>query len=79
MILSKVGGQCLAKLVAVKNLNGDDNQVIYGILTDGKLWDFGKLVNKTFSKHSDGFILNDFSKSLGALNFIFTEVTKDIV
>jgi hypothetical protein len=70
-------GQCLAELVAVKNMNGRDKQSIYGIVTDGKLWEFGKLVDKIFSKHSDSFILNELSKLLGALKFIFDEVTKD--
>ncbi|BAP58071.1 hypothetical protein THII_3774 [Thioploca ingrica] len=72
-------GQCLAELVAVKNMNGRDKQSIYGIVTDGKLWEFGKLVDKIFSKNSDSFILNELSKLLGALKFIFDEVTKEIV
>jgi hypothetical protein len=72
-------GQCLAELVAVKNMNGCDKQSIYGIVTDGKLWEFGKLVDKIFSKNSDSFILNELSKLFGALKFIFDEVTKEIV
>jgi len=47
--------------------------------TDGKLWEFGKLVDKIFSKNSDSFILNELSKLFGALKFIFDEVTKEIV
>jgi len=34
--------QCLSELIAAKNLNQSEKSV-YGIVTDGKLWEFGKL------------------------------------
>ncbi len=72
-------GQCLAELVALRKINGYDKQSIYGIVTDGKLWEFGKLVDKIFSKNRDSFILNELSRLFGALKFIFDEANKEII
>ena len=37
-------GQCLAELVAAQRINHDPARPVYGIVTDGELWKFGKLV-----------------------------------
>ena len=35
-------GQCLAELVAIQKINDDDIKPVYGIVTDGELWQFGR-------------------------------------
>ena len=35
-------GQCLAELVAIQRIN-DDVKPVSGIVTDGEMWQFGKL------------------------------------
>lgn len=62
--------QCLSELVAAKNINQSEESV-YGIVTDGKLWEFGKLDSNIFTKNIDSFIVSELSKLFGALNFIF--------
>ena len=37
-------GQCLAELVASQKINDDATFPVYGIVTDGNLWQFGRLV-----------------------------------
>jgi hypothetical protein len=64
-------GQCLAELVAAQKLNQDEMVVVYGIVTDGKLWEFGKLVQTTFSKNGESFTVDHLARLFGVLNFIF--------
>ena len=69
--------QCLAELVAAINLNQLERSV-YGIVTDGKLWEFGKLDGKLFTKNIDSFTITDLSKLFGTLNFIFDRSSQEL-
>jgi len=64
--------QCLAELVAAQKLNNDNKLSVYGIVTDGKYWEFGKLTEKLFNKNIDSFVIDDLLELFGALNYIFT-------
>lgn len=66
-------GQCLAELVATQKLNQDENLPVYGIVTDGELWQFGKLVTKLFTKQKARVTLSDLNKLFGAIGFILTQ------
>jgi hypothetical protein len=64
-------GQCLAELVAAQRLNGNATVPVYGIVTDGRFWEFGKLVNAQFTKNGAAFSVDDLPELFGALHFIF--------
>ncbi|MEO0458389.1 MAG: hypothetical protein AAF152_17660 [Cyanobacteria bacterium P01_A01_bin.114] len=64
-------GQCLAELVAIEQFNDEFQQPIYGIVTDGKLWEFGQLMAQTFTKNIDSFTVTELSGLMGALKFVF--------
>ena len=68
--------QCLSELIAAEYLNNNPQMPIYGIVTDGKLWEFGKLIEKNFTKNIDSFTITDLNKLFGALKFTFDEATK---
>ncbi|HHC24595.1 MAG TPA: hypothetical protein ENK58_04160 [Desulfobacterales bacterium] len=68
--------QCLSELIAAKHLNNSPEMPVYGIVTDGKLWEFGKLTEKGFTKNTDSFTVTDLNKVFGALKFIFDEAAK---
>ncbi|MCP4129763.1 MAG: hypothetical protein GY754_01985 [bacterium] len=42
-------GQCLAEMIACRNINNSDITV-YGIVTSGELWQFGKLEGDVFTE-----------------------------
>ena len=44
-------GQCLAALVTAQKTNGDASLPVQGIVTDGKLWEFGQLTEDLFIKN----------------------------
>jgi hypothetical protein len=63
--------QCLAELVAAQKLNNDNKLSVYGIVTDGKYWEFGKLTGQLFNRNIDSFIIDNLFELFGALNYIF--------
>lgn len=71
-------GQCISELIAAKNINQNQQLTVYGIVTDAKLWEFGKLIDTVFIKNIEVFTVTDLSKLFGALKFIFDEATKSI-
>ncbi len=63
-------GQCLAELVAAQKINGDRHRTIYGIVTDGNLWQFGKLYDDVFTQHPENFTIDRIERVYGALEAI---------
>ncbi len=73
-------GQCLAELVAVqkinaKNMNGSAAFPVYGIVTDGTLWQFGQLIGDTFTQNRTDFALSNLPTLFGAVDSVFKAVT----
>jgi hypothetical protein len=72
-------GQCLAELVASQKLNDKVDFPVFGIVTDGKTWEFGFLNNKIFTKNIRSFTIDDLSMLFSALDFIFKQIDELIV
>ena len=70
-------GQCLAELVAAQKINGDPFLPVYGIVTDGKSWEFGQLVDDTFIQNRTNFNLGNLPSLFGAVNSVFKATTED--
>jgi hypothetical protein len=66
-------GQCLAELIAAQKLNGDCDKKLFGVVSNGKIWEFGTLQLEVFTKNIKYFGLQDIEELMGALNFIFAE------
>lgn len=72
-------GQCLAELVAAQKLNNAPEFAVYGIVTDGKLWEMGKLVNAIFTKNVESYTVDHLAYLFGALHFVFSAPLADLV
>lgn len=72
-------GQCLAEMIACQKLNGDETIPVYGIVTNGLLWQFGKLDGKQFTLHLLSYGINEPAQILGILQYIFAECEKQAV
>ena len=68
-------GQCLAELVAAQKINDDTSQPVFGIVTDGELWKFGKLVGSVFTLEPTGYTLTDLPELFGALVYTLENAT----
>jgi len=71
-------GQCLAELIASQKINNDSQNSVYGIVTDGNLWQFGKLEKNYFFKNTENYTIDKLSLLYGALNYVIQaiELTK---
>ena len=72
-------GQCLAELVAAQKINGDAERPVYGIVTDGNLWQFGRLRQEIFTKNTENFTVDHIARLYGALEFLADLVERDEV
>ena len=69
-------GQCLAELVAAQKINDDIDIPVYGIVTDGAWWQFGKLVGNSFTQNRTNFSIDNLPDLFGAINTVFIEASK---
>ena len=66
-------GQCLAAMIACQQMNHNVAVAIYGIVSTGILWEFGKLAGDRFIKHPISYSISDPSQVLGRVDFFFAE------
>jgi hypothetical protein len=65
--------QCLAEMIAAQRLNGEYQIVIYGIVSNGDWWQFGKLEGENFTRNSTYYTIQELDKLFAAVNFIFQQ------
>jgi hypothetical protein len=71
-------GQCLAELIAAQKLNNNPDQRLFGIVSNGKVWEFGLLQATIFIKNIKYYILEDLATLMQAINFVFAESVAQI-
>ena len=64
-------GQCLAELVAAQKINDDPDVPVYGIVSDGERWQFGKLIGDDFTQNRTSFSIDNLPVLFGAINAVF--------
>ncbi len=70
--------QCLAELVAIQKLNDDEETSVYGIVTDGERWQFGKFQQNLLTRQISGFTIDDLPQLFGALHFVFQSISVSV-
>ena len=66
-------GQCLAEMVAAQKLNQEGELTIFGIVSNGKFWQFGKLETNLFTKNINPFTIYELDRLFAAVNYLFRE------
>lgn len=69
--------QCLAEMIAAQKLNAKE-LTIYGVVTDGQVWQFGKLERDIYTYNEKLFTLDELAELLGALDFIHEKMQEQI-
>jgi hypothetical protein len=69
--------QCLAGLIAAQKLNGDSQRPVHGIVTYGKLWEFGQLHQLTLLKNNKSYTIDQLRTLCNVLNFVFHTALPD--
>ncbi len=67
--------QCLAELVAAQKINADSDVPVYGIVSDGTFWQFGRLVGDAFTQNQINFSVDNLPTLFGAINAVFKEAS----
>lgn len=71
-------GQCAAEMVAAQQANQNQELVVYGVVTNGKLWEFAKLKATMFTKNNDYIDIVDLDKLYASLYFILEDCKKQL-
>ncbi|MBR8833835.1 MAG: hypothetical protein DSM106950_07275 [Stigonema ocellatum SAG 48.90 = DSM 106950] len=66
-------GQCLAEMIAVQRINDDFVSEIFGIVSNGKIWHFGKLTADIFTRNKNLYVIQDLDKLFAAVNYVFQQ------
>ncbi len=65
--------QCLAEMIAAQKLNNQLEIIIFGIVSNGKNWEFGKLEKDQFTRNKKLYSIQQLDEILAALNYLFLE------
>jgi hypothetical protein len=65
--------QCLAEMIAAQRLNENPTQEVYGIVSNGKLWQFGKLQENTFTLNKNSYLLDALDQLFATINYVFQQ------
>jgi hypothetical protein len=71
-------GQCLAQMLAMQKLNGNPDQSVYGIVSNGQSWEFGVLTQSLFTQDPKAYSLRDLDDLIAALNFLFQQCEEEL-
>jgi hypothetical protein len=66
-------GQCLAAMLAAQNMNDHPTRAIYGCVSNGSLWQFGKLEGRSFTREIREYVLSDLPDLFAAWNYVFAQ------
>ncbi|OUL18676.1 hypothetical protein BV372_34190 [Nostoc sp. T09] len=65
--------QCLAEMIAAQRLNGEFQIVIFGIVSNGVTWQFGKLESETFTRNITYYSIQELNNLFAAINYVFQQ------
>ncbi len=66
-------GECAAEMVAAQKINESLEQTLFGIVSNGKSWEFGKLSLDRFVKNIKSYYISDLDELFGAINYLFDQ------
>jgi hypothetical protein len=70
--------QCLAEMIAARGLNQENNVTIFGIVSNGNTWQFGKLERDVFTLNTTFYTIQELDKLFAIVNFVFQECEKQL-
>ncbi len=69
--------QCITQLLACQKLSPKPI-VVFGIVTTGKFWEFGKLDGNIITKHSASYSIENLPKLISILDYLLVEAKKQL-
>ncbi|KAB8331438.1 hypothetical protein SD80_023285 [Scytonema tolypothrichoides VB-61278] len=65
--------QCLAEMIAAQRLNDEFQITIFGIVSNGGTWQFGKLEANIFTKNIIPYTIFELDKLFAVVNYVFQQ------
>jgi hypothetical protein len=65
--------QCLAEMIAAQRLNDELRITIFGIVSNGERWQFGKLKDEVFTRNIRFYSIQELDKLFSAVNYVFQQ------
>lgn len=65
--------QCLAEMIAAQELNVEKRIIVFGMVSNGERWQFGKLEGKRFTRNKTYYTIQEMDKLFAAINFVFQQ------
>jgi len=65
--------QCLAEMIAAQRLNDELQVTIFGIVSNGKRWEFGKLENENFMHNQAFYTIQEIDRLFALVNYVFQQ------
>lgn len=65
--------QCLAEMIAAQRLNKNPDQEVFGIVSNGGVWQLGKLKSNVFTRNQMFYTVQELDKLFAAINYVFQQ------
>lgn len=76
---SRGWGQCLAAMLAAQRIHGDSGTVIFGITTNGRGWEFGRLERDLLLRDPRLLAASSLDDLCAGLNYILDQCRRQVV
>ncbi|MEG4589468.1 hypothetical protein QUA54_30255 [Microcoleus sp. MOSTC5] len=65
--------QCLAEMIAAQRLNEKSEQEVFGIVSNGGIWQLGKLKSNVFTRNQMFYTIQELDRLFAAINYVFQQ------
>jgi hypothetical protein len=65
--------QCIVEMIAAQKLNDKPEQEVFGIASNGGVWQFAKLKGNAFTKNKQSYLIDDLNRLFSAINYVFQQ------
>jgi len=65
--------QCLVEMITAQKLNSELEVIIFGIVSNGKNWEFGKLAQNKFTRNQKIYSIQQLDELFAAINYIYQQ------
>ena len=65
--------QCLLEMIVAQQLDNQTNKTIFGIVSHGRFWQFGKLELDRFICNGKPYTIQEIDKLFAAVNYVFQQ------
>ena len=72
-------GQCLAEMIAAQKINAEPDIPVYGIVSDGIWWQFGRLIADAFTQNRTNFSVDNLPILFSVLDAVFKATEQYVI